>query len=511
MKHALASLVMVALLVSPAFGQTLPPEEVLKVLRAGGYVIVVRHGATHADQADTDPLNLDNVAKQRQLNDKGRADARALGELFKAASVPIGTSYSSRFFRAVETARLIGGKEPQATPDVSEGGLVVSPNENNRRTAALRALVGAAPEPGTNTLIVTHKPNILDAFGRDWFEIKEGEASIFKPSSARRRRYVHAGRSGPDQPVGDVEVAERWSGAGSAGPTCVASVLGFGGSEIGYERASVRTVERLLGERARRRPQRRRHGRVLRGQRGADRQGHRRAPPRGPSVHQVRSRRRLEPRRLAAEVAADQHRAQPASACAPTTSTSSSSTAARSPSCARATSLRRWSRRASAGWARYIGYSGDGEAARYAVECGRFDTLQTSVSMADQHVIEQTLPLARARDVGVIAKRPLANVAWRYARKPSEPYYQTYWSRLRRLDYTFLRDLPDIAVGTALRFTLSVPGVHTAIVGTRQPERWQQNAALLAAGALPPTSSSGSDRDGARLRTTPGMVRFEGP
>jgi aryl-alcohol dehydrogenase-like predicted oxidoreductase len=139
------------------------------------------------------------------------------------------------------------------------------------------------------------------------------------------------------------------------------------------------------------------------------------------------------------------------------------------------------------GWARYIGYSGDGEAARYAVECGRFDTLQTSVSVADQQVIEQTLPLARARDVGVIAKRPLANVAWRYARKPSEPYYQTYWSRLRRLDYTFLRDLPDIAVGTALRFTLSVPGVHTAIVGTRQPERWQQNAALLAAGALPPT------------------------
>jgi len=68
-KHGLASLVMVALLVSPAFSQTLPPEEVLKVLRAGGYVIVVRHGATHVDQADTDPLNLDNVATQRQLND----------------------------------------------------------------------------------------------------------------------------------------------------------------------------------------------------------------------------------------------------------------------------------------------------------------------------------------------------------------------------------------------------------------------------------------------------------
>ena len=70
-----------ALLSLPASGQSAPSQsEWIKTLRDGGYVIIFRHGATYQDQADTDPLNPNNVLKQRQLNDEGRALAKSIGE-----------------------------------------------------------------------------------------------------------------------------------------------------------------------------------------------------------------------------------------------------------------------------------------------------------------------------------------------------------------------------------------------------------------------------------------------
>ena len=159
-------------------------------LRQGGYVIVFRHGATNRDQADTDPLNYDNVPKQRLLSAGGRDVARQVGEAFKALQIPVGRTYTSKFNRAVETGRLIAASDVTPTLDLTEGGLVATPIENDRRAEALRKLIATAPAPGTNTLVVTHKPNILDAFGKDWFEVREGEASIFKPTASGKADLV---------------------------------------------------------------------------------------------------------------------------------------------------------------------------------------------------------------------------------------------------------------------------------------------------------------------------------
>jgi aryl-alcohol dehydrogenase-like predicted oxidoreductase len=135
---------------------------------------------------------------------------------------------------------------------------------------------------------------------------------------------------------------------------------------------------------------------------------------------------------------------------------------------------------------RYLGYSGDGAAAQYAAQSGAFDTVQISVSIADQDAIDTVLPLLRQHDIGVIAKRPIANAAWLGGGWWSlGSYSRPYRMRLRKLNYDFLTLDAKQAVGIALRFTLSVPGMHTAIVGTTKPARWQQNAALLAEGPLP--------------------------
>jgi len=184
------AVVLLAFFAVCADAQTVDLKTLVGELRHGGYVIVFRHGATNRDQADTDPLHPDNVAQQRLLSDKGREVARQVGDAFKTLGIPLDKVYTSKFNRAVETGKLVSGSDVTSTLDITEGGLVVTPIENDRRAEALKKMIGTVPEAGTNTLIVTHKPNIIDAFGKDWFEVKEGEASIFKPDSSGKAVFI---------------------------------------------------------------------------------------------------------------------------------------------------------------------------------------------------------------------------------------------------------------------------------------------------------------------------------
>jgi phosphohistidine phosphatase SixA len=159
-------------------------KQLVESLRDGGYVIVVRHGATFSDQADTDPFNFDNIAKQRNLNEKGKELAKTYGDAIRQVGIPAGKVYTSNFNRAFETAVLAGFMDIEKTAALTEGGLVVSPDENSRRAAALRKMLAQVPAKGKNTFLITHKPNIIDALGKDWFDVKEAKRRFSSPRTA---------------------------------------------------------------------------------------------------------------------------------------------------------------------------------------------------------------------------------------------------------------------------------------------------------------------------------------
>ena len=136
------------------------------------------------------------------------------------------------------------------------------------------------------------------------------------------------------------------------------------------------------------------------------------------------------------------------------------------------------------GYTRYIGYSGDNEDAKYAIEMDVFDSFQTSVNIADQTPIDGNIKLAAEKGLGIIAKRPIANAVWRHKEKPSESYHHEYWDRIQKLKFDFLNKSLEEATATALRFTLSIEGIDTMIVGTTKPGRWSENAKFVGEGKL---------------------------
>jgi aryl-alcohol dehydrogenase-like predicted oxidoreductase len=144
-----------------------------------------------------------------------------------------------------------------------------------------------------------------------------------------------------------------------------------------------------------------------------------------------------------------------------------------------------------AGKIRFLGYSGDNEAAVFAAGLPDVDVLEMSVNICDQANLETALPKARERNLGVLAKRPIANAAW----KSSHPgiyagYAQPYVERLRAMQLTphdlgFDSATDAVWPEIALRFTLAQPGVHVAITGTTNPDNARANLQYAAQGPLP--------------------------
>jgi aryl-alcohol dehydrogenase-like predicted oxidoreductase len=132
-----------------------------------------------------------------------------------------------------------------------------------------------------------------------------------------------------------------------------------------------------------------------------------------------------------------------------------------------------------AGKTRYIGYSGDNEAAVWAVDSGLFDTLQTSFNLVDQQARTRLFARAEEQGMGLIAKRPIANAAWGVEASPSG-YAAEYYRRARAMTAEGpIPGAPDDPILLALGFVLAHEAVDTAIVGTSDPEHMEANIRLI--------------------------------
>jgi len=150
-----------------------------KALRAGGHVALMRHADAPGGVGDPPGFRVDDCATQRNLSEKGRADAEKIGSRLKREGIAFEKILSSLWCRCIDTAKLLnlGTVETEAT----FGNVVVLKDQRQTLTTGARALI-AQWTAGGNLLVVTHGANIQALTGV-W--LASGEIVVVKGGSDR--------------------------------------------------------------------------------------------------------------------------------------------------------------------------------------------------------------------------------------------------------------------------------------------------------------------------------------
>jgi len=161
-----------------------PDAALLKQLREGGYVLYLRHTSTDFSRNDANMKSYADCANQRNLTDKGRDEARAVGEHIKRLGIPIGTVLASPFCRTMETAQLAFGK---AQPMNEVRGGPARPDDPSRYDP-LRKLLGGYVPKGENLVISSHGNPFHAVAGPPY--LAEGEIAVVRPQGDSRFAIV---------------------------------------------------------------------------------------------------------------------------------------------------------------------------------------------------------------------------------------------------------------------------------------------------------------------------------
>lgn len=149
-------------------------EEAWQALKQGGTVALFRH-ARAPGTGDPAGFRLDDCSTQRNLSEEGRRQAQQIGDEFKARQVPVERVLSSRWCRALDTARLAFGAmaQPSAPLDSFFSGREQEPAQ----TQAVRRIIEGWRSNGV-LVLVTHQVNITALTG---IFPREGEMLVLKP------------------------------------------------------------------------------------------------------------------------------------------------------------------------------------------------------------------------------------------------------------------------------------------------------------------------------------------
>ena len=160
-----------------ASAQALQGEALVKALRQGGYIIVMRHASSPRD-VPAKP-NPDNTKPERQLDEEGRRSAEAMGMALRELKIPIGIVLSSPTYRALETVKYAQFPAAKTAAELGDNGQSMQ-GGTAAQAAWLQKQVLQFPK-GTNTVLVTHFPNINGAFPQYSSGLADGESLIFGP------------------------------------------------------------------------------------------------------------------------------------------------------------------------------------------------------------------------------------------------------------------------------------------------------------------------------------------
>ena len=116
----LLAVFMLLVIARPASAQMLAGEGLIKALRQGGYVIVMRHASSPREVPTKQTADAGNVKLERQLDEAGRAGSVAMGRALRDLKIPVGEVLTSPIYRALETVRLAQLANPRAQTELDE-------------------------------------------------------------------------------------------------------------------------------------------------------------------------------------------------------------------------------------------------------------------------------------------------------------------------------------------------------------------------------------------------------